>query len=240
MAYIYPSYRSFRWFVVVPAGVVLTVLTGCGPSPRAAGGYHPTLEKELAALRVSSRNMSYVVNAGDTLWSISRRFGTTIGSIIDANGIDRAAALEVGQILKIPAGGSRAGRNTAAGSQRGWVWPVRGDVITAFGRTKGRLKSFGIDIRTQAKAKIVAAGNGTVRKAGPFLGLGKTIVIQHDKEGKVITLCSGLGELAVSAGEQVRKGQVIGIASSIGGGVSIVHFRMFRRGAPVDPRKYLP
>ena len=225
--------------MIVLAGAVLTVLTGCGPSPRAASGYHPTLEKELAALK-SSRHVSYVVKAGDTLWSIAKRFRTRISSIIDVNGISKAAAIEVGQVLKIPVGGKGAGRKAAVGSPRGWVWPVRGDVITTFGQMQGRLKSSGIDIRTRAKVEVVAAGNGTVRKAGPFLGLGKTVVIQHDKKGEIITLCAGLGELAVSAEKRVRKGQVIGLASSIDGGVSIVHFRMFKKGVPVDPRKYLP
>lgn len=240
MAYIYPSYRSFRWSVVALAGAVLTVLTGCGPSRGVVVGYHPTLGRELAILKSSKQHMPYVVKAGDTLWSIAKRFGTTIGSIIDVNGIGKAASLKVGQVLRIPTGDGSVGRSAAVGSPRGWVWPVRGDVITAFGQRQGRLKSSGIDIRTRAGVEIVAAGNGVVRKAGPFLGLGKTVVIQHDREGRFITLCGRIGKLAVSAGKQVRKGQTIGFASSVGDGESVVHFRMFKKGVPVDPRKYLP
>lgn len=247
MVYIHPYFSSYEWFVfargifrVVLVGIVLAILSGCGPSRRAGIGYHPTLEKELAALQESSQNTPYVVNAGDTLWSIAKQFGTTISGIIDVNGIGKAATLKVGQILKIPIGGDRAGWNAAIGSSRGWIWPVRGDVTTAFGQTKGRLKSSGIDIRAKAKAEIVAVGNGVVRKAGPFMGLGKTVVIQHDTAGKIITLCGGIGELIVSSGEHVRKGQTIGFAPSIIRNKSVIHFRMFRKGVPVNPREYLP
>ncbi len=240
MAYIHSYYSSSRWFVAVLTGVVVAVLSGCGPSRGVRIGYHPTLKKELAALEKASQNTSYVVKAGDTLWAIARQFGTTISSIIDVNGIGKAAALKVGQVLKIPIGGDRAGWNAATGSSRGWIWPVRGDVITGFGQTKGRLKTFGIDIRAKGKAEIVAAGNGIVRKAGPFMGLGKTVVIQHDTAGNVITLCGGIGKLTVSSGQQVRKGQTIGFAPSAVGSRAIIHFRMFRKGVPVNPRKYLP
>lgn len=240
MAYIHSYFSSSRWFVTVLIGAVLAVLSGCESSRGVRIGYYPTLAKELATLQKASQDTSYVVKAGDTLWSIARQFGTTITTLIDVNDIGKAVTLTVGQILKIPIGGDRVGWNAATGSSRGWIWPVRGDVITAFGQTKGRLKSSGLDIQAKSKAEIVAVGNGVVRKAGPFMGLGKTVVIQHDTSGNVITLCGGIGELIVSSGEQVRKGQTIGFASSGVGNRSVIHFRMFRKGVPVNPRKYMP
>ncbi|HEX6201504.1 MAG TPA: DUF5715 family protein [Thermoanaerobaculia bacterium] len=50
----------------------------------------------------------YRVRSGDTLWSISRRFGTSISAIQHANGLG-GSALRVGQTLTIPAGGGDAG-----------------------------------------------------------------------------------------------------------------------------------
>lgn len=47
---------------------------------------------------------TYSVRAGDNLWSISRRFGTSVTAIQHANGL-RGTALKVGQTLTIPAGG---------------------------------------------------------------------------------------------------------------------------------------
>jgi len=45
---------------------------------------------------------SYVVRRGDTLFSIARRFGTTIGAIAQANGISNPRYIRAGQRLMIP------------------------------------------------------------------------------------------------------------------------------------------
>jgi LysM repeat protein len=46
----------------------------------------------------------YTVQAGDTLYSIARRYGTTVEAIQSANGIVNAAYIRVGQKLIIPGG----------------------------------------------------------------------------------------------------------------------------------------
>ncbi len=45
---------------------------------------------------------TYTVVAGDTLWDIADRFGTTIAAIVELNGLADADAIEVGQVLKLP------------------------------------------------------------------------------------------------------------------------------------------
>jgi len=45
----------------------------------------------------------YTVRWGDTLYSIARRFGTTVAAIAQANGILNPAYIRVGQVLFIPA-----------------------------------------------------------------------------------------------------------------------------------------
>ena len=47
---------------------------------------------------------TYVVRTGDTLWSIARRFGTTVQAIIQANGIINPNYIRIGQVLCIPGG----------------------------------------------------------------------------------------------------------------------------------------
>lgn len=47
---------------------------------------------------------TYVVRFGDTLWSIARRFGTTVQAIAQANGIVNINYIRVGQVLCIPGG----------------------------------------------------------------------------------------------------------------------------------------
>ena len=49
--------------------------------------------------------INYVVKAGDTLWLIAQRFGTTVEAIQRLNGLS-GTLLSIGQILKIPVSGS--------------------------------------------------------------------------------------------------------------------------------------
>ena len=47
--------------------------------------------------------MEYTVRAGDTLWELSRRYGTTVEAIMQANGLT-SSVLQIGQVLRIPVG----------------------------------------------------------------------------------------------------------------------------------------
>jgi len=49
-----------------------------------------------------SGGREYIVAHGDTLWSISRRFDTSIQSLARANHIDRSVPLRIGQSLRVP------------------------------------------------------------------------------------------------------------------------------------------
>ena len=45
---------------------------------------------------------SYIVQPGDTLWQLSRRFNTTVDAIVQANNIPNPNLIYVGQVLEIP------------------------------------------------------------------------------------------------------------------------------------------
>lgn len=50
---------------------------------------------------IAAKRGNYVVRSGDTLWSISRKFGTTVNTLKRSNGL-RSSRLRVGQKLYIP------------------------------------------------------------------------------------------------------------------------------------------
>ena len=45
---------------------------------------------------------TYIVQPGDTLWRLSRQFGTTVDAIVQANNIPNPNLIYVGQVLEIP------------------------------------------------------------------------------------------------------------------------------------------
>ena len=45
--------------------------------------------------------VEYTVRAGDTLWELARRYGTTVEAIMQANGLT-SSLLQIGQVLRIP------------------------------------------------------------------------------------------------------------------------------------------
>jgi LysM repeat protein len=77
----------------------------------------------------------YIVQTGDTLFSIARRFNTTVSAITLANGIVNPALIRAGQALIIPAAGSQG-----AAVPEGTTYIVQaGDTLTSiaarFGKT---------------------------------------------------------------------------------------------------------
>lgn len=60
-------------------------------------------QSETPASRAAARFEEHVVKSGETLWSISRRYRTTVDSIVDANAMRDGQAIQPGQKLRIPA-----------------------------------------------------------------------------------------------------------------------------------------
>ena len=86
-------------------------------NPSFVRGYtHPTLESTIRlplGTEQTARNalkkikpmdfpVKYKVVAGDSLWAISRRYGTTVKAICELNGINENDILKIGKILYIP------------------------------------------------------------------------------------------------------------------------------------------
>jgi murein DD-endopeptidase MepM/ murein hydrolase activator NlpD len=122
---------------------------------------------------------------------------------------------------------------------RGFVWPVRGRVVSDFGSKGGGLHNDGINIAAAQGTPIRAAESGVVVYAGNELrGFGNLVLLRH-ADGWM-TAYGHAEELTVQRGDQVKRGQVIGRVGATGNVTSPqVHFEIRRGSRPVNPREHL-
>ncbi|HSS04618.1 MAG TPA: peptidoglycan DD-metalloendopeptidase family protein [Solirubrobacterales bacterium] len=128
------------------------------------------------------------------------------------------------------------------GNGSGLIWPVDGPVVSGFGsRFGGSEFHEGIDIAVPSGTPIRAAAAGTVIFTEPEAssgGYGNFTCIDHG--GGLSTCYAHQESFAVSAGQQVSQGQVIGYSDCTGHCFGPhVHFEVRINGAPTDPMGYL-
>jgi murein DD-endopeptidase MepM/ murein hydrolase activator NlpD len=121
-------------------------------------------------------------------------------------------------------------------SASGFIWPVGGPVVSAFGWRWGRMHE-GVDIAAGYGAPIAAAASGTVIYAGWMGGYGNLIIIDHG--GGIATAYAHQSSFAVGGGP-VSQGQTIGYIGCTGHCFGPhLHFEVRVNGSAVDPLGYL-
>ncbi len=140
--------------------------------------------------------------------------------------------------MPLPAGPIRGG------SGSGLIWPVDGPVVSGFGpRTINGSYEYhpGIDIAVPSGTPIRAAAAGTVIFTEPEAssgGYGNYTCIDHG--GGLSTCYAHQESFAVSAGQQVSQGQVIGYSDCTGYCFGPhLHFEVRINGEVTDPMAYL-
>jgi murein DD-endopeptidase MepM/ murein hydrolase activator NlpD len=132
---------------------------------------------------------------------------------------------------------NRSGGSSSTPSSAGLIWPASGPVTSPFGWRWGRMHE-GIDIGASYGSGIHAAAAGTVIYCGWESGYGNLVVIDHG--GNLATAYGHQSAIAVTCGQQVSQGQVIGYVGSTGHSTGPhLHFEVRINGAPVDPLGYL-
>ncbi|MBQ1890611.1 M23 family metallopeptidase [Selenomonas caprae] len=120
------------------------------------------------------------------------------------------------------------------------IWPARGDVSSPYGlRWNGSDFHPGIDIANDMGTPIVATADGIVTTAGwNSGGYGNMVDIDHGNG--IMTRYGHAMQVAVVAGQHVRRGQVIAYMGSTGFSTGPhVHYEVRINGTPVNPSTYL-
>ncbi len=96
----------------------------------------------------------------------------------------------------------------------------------------------GVDIACAMNTKILAANSGTVLKSEYHYSYGEYVLIDHG--GGIATRYAHMNERAVSAGDTVETGQVIGYVGMTGSASGFhLHFEVRKNGEVQDPTGYV-
>jgi murein DD-endopeptidase MepM/ murein hydrolase activator NlpD len=101
----------------------------------------------------------------------------------------------------------------------------------------------GVDIAASSGRAIYAAADGRVVRAGWNGGYGNYTCISHGNyQGTDLSSCyAHQSAILVSAGQSVRRGQLIGRVGTTGASTGAhLHFEVRRNGSPVNPLSWLP
>jgi LysM repeat protein len=187
--------------------------------------------------------IQHVVKSGDTLESIAKQHKGDLDEILQYNNLTRSSKLAIGDVIVVPdgestvvsSGGSSNNGSVNSGGSSNTVYegyylrPIVGGV-----KTQGIHGHNGVDLASSYGANILASADGQViisRNSGWNGGYGSYIVINH-KNGTQ-TLYAHLSGTAVSVGDFVKQGQVIGYMGHSGqvSGPTGTHLHFEIRGA---------
>ncbi len=121
--------------------------------------------------------------------------------------------------------------------------PVPGAITSGFGRRLHPILNYyrthtGADFHAASGTPIEAAAGGVVVWAEARGGYGNCVIIDHGNG--LATLYAHQSRLAVSDGDTVKTGEVIGYVGSTGLSTGPhLHFEVRRQGEPVNPAAYL-
>jgi murein DD-endopeptidase MepM/ murein hydrolase activator NlpD len=136
----------------------------------------------------------------------------------------------------------------ASGSVAGlWVGafklPIESRITSPFGNKRlfnGQLKSYhnGVDFRAPIGTPVVAANSGVVKVAKNLFYSGNAVIIDHGNN--IFTIYAHLSKIEVTAGQQIEKGQQLGLTGA-SGRVSgpHLHWGVKINGAAADPIQFI-
>jgi murein DD-endopeptidase MepM/ murein hydrolase activator NlpD len=196
----------------------------------------------------------YLVQPGDTLFSIARNYNSSVAAIRKANNMSESATLKSGQRIKIPAGSSSvkisATDFASVKSEKvipqspmtdprsyqtknidsSTIWPVKANELCY---VEGKTNS--VVLNGNRGESVTAVRSGTVIFSGLYRGFGKVVFIQP-KSSDYVYVYSGLDSIAVQKGDSVDYGAVIGrLGIDTRTQKPQLNFMVFKNGTAIDP-----
>ncbi len=198
---------------------------------------------EGSVLRIPDRDgQLYVVQEGDMLSTISRKFSPSLGwkTLQELNGLT-SENIRVGQVLFIPDATSAVTSSPTISATR-FIQPATGRIVALYGQTvtdpatNTKVVLDGIRIQGRVGTAVNAAAAGMVVDAG-YVAKGRGRFVQISHEGGYKTTYEHLESVGVKVGAQVRQGEPIGSMGTTGTEFSepTLFFKIEQGGIALDP-----
>lgn len=224
-----------------PLRITGKVGSGLYRSARAAGAPARSVQQFLKALD-EAIDLDREVGANDDFDMIVayKRAETgevEVGDVLFA-GLSRRGTSKA-QMLRWGKDGKFYDANGAGELRSGLVAPSNGGITSRYGMRRHPILRYkrmhkGVDFRARTGSPIYAVTDGTVSYAGRNGGYGNFIKVNHG--GGLQSGYAHLSRFAVSRGQRVRRGQVIGYAGSTGLSTGPhLHYELYRNGRNIDP-----
>jgi lipoprotein NlpD len=229
--------------------LLFLALTACGGGQAVApvGIYSKQYSK---STKSTTPPKVYTVKKGDTLYSVSWRYGQDYKTLAKANGIKSPYTIYIGQKLRFKPtkatsrtttkkSTSKSTNSKASTSNQSlkWRWPTNGNVISTYSKSAAGRK--GIDISGKSGQQVISAASGKVVYSGNGLPrYGNLLIIKHNDV--YLSAYAHNKSLLVKEGQWVKSGQKIATLGKSGTQRYQLHFEIRRNGKPVDPMRFLP
>ena len=121
--------------------------------------------------------------------------------------------------------------------------PMSSEITSSFGNRRlfnGQLKSYhnGVDFRAPVGTPVFATNSGVVKIADNLFYSGNVVIVDHGN--LIFTIYAHLSKIEVTAGQQIEKGQQLGLTGSTGrvSGPHL-HWGVKVNGAAVNPIQFI-
>lgn len=132
------------------------------------GGFASAYAQSSSGYAPMPTTCQYIVQAGDTLYSIAERYNTTVEALSTANGLGDPSEIEIGTRLDVPC------ENSAAVLPPSGDYPACVDGNTSYIIREGDTL-YGLSVRYGTSVAVIAAANGIDNPA--YVAVGQRITI---------------------------------------------------------------